>query len=57
MERGMNQDSKKMEEEEDASKATNYEVFSDNKFPIARRAAATKFLIKTHKFVRCGWRS
>ena len=42
-----------MEEEEDAKKVTNHEVFFDDKFPIARRAAATEFLIKAHKFVRC----
>ena len=42
-----------MEEEEDANKATNHEVFLDDIFPIAWRAAATEFLIKTHKFVLC----
>ena len=36
-----------MEEEEDAKKVINHEVF-----PNARRAAATEFLIKAHKFVR-----
>ena len=35
-----------MEEEEDAKKVTNHEVFFDDKFPILRRAAATEFLIK-----------
>ena len=49
--------SNKMEEEEDANKATNHEVFFNDKFPIARRAAATEFLIKAHKFVRCDRRS
>ena len=57
LERGNNQDSNKMEEEDDAKKATNNEVFFDDKIPIARRAAATEFLIKAHKFVRCGKRS
>ena len=42
-----------MEEEEDAKKATNHEVFFDDKFPIARREAATEFLIKAPKFVKC----
>ena len=46
-----------MEEEEDANKATNHEVFFKDKFPIARREAATEFLIKVHKFVRCDRRS
>ena len=41
-----------MDEEEDANKATNHEVFFNDKFPIARRAAATEFLIKAYKFVR-----
>ena len=57
LERGINQDSNKMEEEEDANKATNHEVFFNDKFPIARRAAATEFLIKAHEFVRCDRRS
>ena len=42
-----------MEEEEDAKKVTNHEVFFDDKFHIAMRAAATEFLIKAHKFVWC----
>ena len=46
-----------MEEEEDAKKVTNHEVFFDDKFPIEKRAAATEFLIKAHKFVWCGKRS
>ena len=45
LDRGINQDSNKMEGEEDAKKVTNQEVFFDDKFPIARRAAATEFLI------------
>ena len=55
--KGNNQDSNKMEEEDGAKKATNNEVFFDDKIPIARRAAATEFLIKAHKFVRCGKKS
>ena len=43
-----------MEEEEDAKKVTNHEVFFDDKFPIEKRAAATEFLIKAHKFVWSG---
>ena len=43
---GINQDSNKMGEEEDAKKATNHEVFFDDKFPIEKRAAATEILIK-----------
>ena len=35
-----------MEKEEDAKKATNHEVFFDDKFPIEKRAAATEILIK-----------
>ena len=46
-----------MEEEENANKATNHEVFFNDKFPIARRAAPTEFLIKAHKFVKCDKRS
>ena len=38
-----------MEEEEDAYKATNHEVFFNDKFPIAKKAAATEFLIKAHR--------
>ena len=48
MEGVINQDSNKMEEEEDAKKATNHEVFFDDKFPIEKRAAATEILIKEH---------
>ena len=54
---GINQDSNQMGEEEDAKKATNHEVFFDDKFPIVMRAAATEFLIKAHKLVMCGRRS
>ena len=43
---GINQDSNQMGEEEDAKKATNHEVFFDDKFPIEKRAAATEILIK-----------
>ena len=57
LERGINLDSNKMEEEEDANKATNHDVFFNDKFPIARRAAITEFLINAHKFVRCNRRS
>ena len=57
MEGVINQNSNNMEEEEDAKKATNHEVFIDNKFPIERRAAATEFLIKAHKLVMSGRRS
>ena len=46
-----------MEGEEDAKKVTNHEVFFDDKFPIEKRAAATEFLIKAHKFVWFGKRS
>ncbi len=46
-----------MGEEEDAKKATNHEVFFDDKFLIVMRAAATEFLIKAHKLVMCGRRS
>ena len=49
----MNQYSTNMDKEEDANKATNHEVFLDDKFLIARREAATEFLIKAPKFVRC----
>ena len=42
-----------MEEEEDVNKTTNHEVFLNDKFLMARKAAATEFLIKAHKFVRC----